>query len=90
MKDLLLYLDEKKHAGLTITSEYAWETFEKSSCWLDIKQELEQWLIDSWEVLEQEDNPEVRGRIRCIREFLMLPNKFRIDCLEISGGNNGT
>lgn len=89
MKDLGTYIHEKKLSDLKIMSLSAWNQFVQTSCWKDIMNELEKWLIDSWEILEQEDNESVRGRIRCLREVMKLPYDI-IYRLETSGGNDGT
>jgi hypothetical protein len=55
-----------------------WDEFVKGHIWQDIKKELSCWLVDTWELLEDVDDPieaaRLRGRARLIREVMNLPD----------------
>lgn len=55
-----------------------WKEFVRGHIWNDISKELSSWLADTWELLEDVDDPieaaKLRGRARTIREMLNLPN----------------
>ena len=69
--DLPEFIDSLKNTPPRSTRNQLLE-FKKSVIWQDISDTLNIWLVDSWEHLEREDAPELRGRIRCIREMLQI------------------
>lgn len=69
--ELFKILEEVKNRPVSATLNSLYE-FKESFVWRDIQNELNSWLIDSWELLEKENSDLLRGRIRTIRETLQL------------------
>ena len=63
------------------------EEFKTSRIWLDIRNELNSWRIDTWELLEVSETTDellrLQGRAKCLRDTMAILD-FMIESANIS------
>ena len=64
-------------------SEGQWVEFSRSKLWQDLSRELNAWIINTYELLEDPDDEltpgmtgQLKGRIRTLKEVLNLPEQL--------------